>query len=73
MRPAMVLGIVLIVLGAVGIAVRDVNYSSHETIVNVAGVKVDADVPKTAPALLIAGGVAVAAGVAVIVIASRGP
>ena len=72
MKPLMVVGIVLIVLGAIGLAVQGVTYTTRENVVDVPGiVKVTAPVEKTVPVPLIAGGVALAAGLVVVVVASR--
>ena len=74
MKPMMILGIVLIILGAIGLGVQGITYTTREKVVEIPGVfQVTADTQKTIPIPLIAGGVALAAGIAVVVLASRKP
>jgi len=73
MKPLMILGIVLIVLGAVGLVVQGITYTTREKVVDVAGIQITAETQKTIPIPLIAGGVALVAGIAVVVVASRKP
>ena len=72
-RNLMIIGIVLIVLGAIGLGVQGITYTTREKVVDVAGIQISAETQKTIPIPLIAGGVAVAAGIAVVVVASRKP
>ena len=73
MKPLMILGIVLIVLGAIGLVVQGITYTTREKVVDVAGIQISAGTQKTVPVPLMAGGVALAAGIAVVVLASRKP
>jgi hypothetical protein len=73
MKPLMILGIVLIILGAIGLAVQGITYTTRENVVDIGALKVTADTQKTIPIPAIAGGVALAAGIAVVVLASRKP
>jgi hypothetical protein len=74
MKPMMILGIVLIILGAIGLGVQGITYTTREKVVEIPGVfQVTADTQKTIPIPLIAGGVALAAGIGVVVVASRKP
>jgi hypothetical protein len=69
----MILGIVLIILGAIGLAVQGITYTTREKVVDVAGIQISAETQKTVPVPLIAGGLALAAGIALVVVASRKP
>jgi hypothetical protein len=71
MKPMMMVGIALIVLGAAGLVVQTVSYTTREKVVDVAGIQISADTRKTVPVPLIVGGVALAAGVAVVVVGSK--
>lgn len=71
MKPLMILGIVLIILGAIGLVIQGVTYTTREKVVDVAGIQITAETQKTVPVPLIAGGAALAAGIAVVVVASR--
>jgi hypothetical protein len=73
MKPLMILGIVLIILGAIGLGVQGITYTTREKVVDIGVLQVTADTQKTIPIPLIAGGVALAAGIAVVVVASRKP
>jgi len=73
MKPKMIIGIVLIILGAIGLVIQGVTYTTREKVVDVAGIQITAERQKTVPVPLIAGGVALAAGIAVVVVASRKP
>ena len=72
MKPTMILGIVLIVLGLAGLVFKSISYTSHEKVVDFGGLKIIAETRKTIPEPVIAG-LIVAAGLAVVVVASRKP
>ena len=71
MKPLMILGIVLIILGAIGLAVQGITYTTREKVVDIGVLQVTADTQKTIPIPLIAGGLALAGGIAVVVVAAR--
>ena len=71
MKPMMILGIVLIILGAAGLVVQGITYTTREKVVDIGGLQVTAEKEKTIPIPLIAGGVVLAGGIAVVVVASR--
>jgi hypothetical protein len=73
MKPAMILGIVLIVLGVAGLAFQGITYTTREKVVDIGGLQVTAETRKTIPIPLIVGGLALAGGIAVVVVASRKP
>lgn len=70
MKPAMIIGIILIVLGAVGLVVQGVSYTTREKVVDIGDLHVTAEKENTIPIPAIAGGVALAAGI-VVVMTSR--
>ncbi|MCX5653091.1 MAG: DUF3185 domain-containing protein [Planctomycetota bacterium] len=69
----MILGIVLIILGAIGLGVQGITYTTREKVVDIGALQITADTQKTVPIPLIAGGLALAGGIAVVVVASRKP
>jgi hypothetical protein len=69
----MIVGIVLIVLGAAGLAVQGISYTTRKNLVDVPGFQLSTETRKTIPVPLVAGGLALAAGIAVVVVASRKP
>jgi hypothetical protein len=71
MKPTMIIGIVLIVLGVAGLVFQGISYTTREKVVDIGGLHVTAETRKTVPIPLIAGGLALAAGIAVVVAASR--
>src|SRR5262249_45308544 len=73
MRGIMILGVVLIVLGVVALAWQGITYTKKEKVVDIGPLKVEAEREKTIPLPPILGGVAVAAGVVLVVVGSRRP
>ena len=71
MRPAMIIGIVLIVLGAAGLVFQGVRYTTREKVVDFGGLQVTAEKQKVIPIPAIVGGLALAGGVAVVMVARR--
>ena len=73
MKPLMILGIVLIIVGAIGLGIQGITYTTREKVVDIGALKVTAETEKTLPIPALAGGVALAAGIAAVVVASRKP
>ena len=71
MRSIMIIGVVLIVLGAAGLIFGGISYTTREKVVDLGGLQVTAETRKTVPIPLIVGGLALAGGIAVVVVASR--
>jgi uncharacterized membrane protein len=67
----MIIGIVLIVLGVAALIFGGISYTTREKVVDVAGLQVTAETRKTVPIPLIVGGLVLAGGIAVVVVASR--
>jgi hypothetical protein len=72
MRPLAIVGIVLIVLGAVALAYQGITYTTSEKLVDLGPLKVEAKKEKTIPLPPILGGVAVVVGVVLLIASSRG-
>jgi hypothetical protein len=72
MKPLTILGIVLIVLGALILAYQGITYTSKEKVLEIGPLKVEAEKEKTIPLPPILGGVAVAAGIVMVVVGGRG-
>ena len=73
MKTAMIVGIILIVLGAAGLALQGISYTTREKVVDIGGLQVTAETRKTIPVPLIAGGLVLVAGIGTVVVASRKP
>ena len=71
MKPTIMLGVALIVLGAAGLIFQGVTYTTREKVVDLGGLHVTAETENTIPIPLIAGGLALAGGIAVVAIASK--
>jgi hypothetical protein len=66
MKPAMILGIVLIVLGALALAYHGIRYTTREKLLDIGSLKVTASERKTIPVPPVVAGIALAAGIALI-------
>jgi hypothetical protein len=62
----------LIVLGIIALAWQGITYTSREKVVDIGPLKVEAERQKTLPISPIAGGIAVAAGIVLVIAGSRG-
>jgi len=72
MRPLAMLGIVLIVLGAIALAYQGITYTTNEKVVDLGPLKVEAKKEKTIPLPPVLGGVAIVVGVVLLIASSRG-
>lgn len=70
MKPVMMIGIILIVLGVIGLIVQGVTYTTREKVVDIGDLHVTAEKENTIPIPAIVGGVALAGGI-VVVMTSR--
>jgi len=71
MKPAAILGLVLIVVGLAALAYQGVTYTTRETIVDIGPVHATADRQKTLPLPPVLGIVAVAGGVVLLFAGAR--
>ena len=71
MRGVVIVGIALIVLGVVALAWQGITYTSKEKVIDVGPLKVEAERQKTIPLSPAVGGVAVAAGIVLVVVGAR--
>ena len=69
--PAMLIGIALIVLGVIALAYQGITYTTREKVVDLGPLKVTAQKEKTIPLPPILGGLALAGGIVLVVVASR--
>ena len=67
MKPVMLIGIVLIVLGVVALAYQGITYTSREKIIDIGPIHATADTKKTIPLSPILGGVALAGGIVLVI------
>lgn len=71
MRGLVLIGVVLIVLGAVALAYQGITYTTQEKVVDLGPLKVEARREKTIPLPPVLGGIAVAVGVVLLVVGLR--
>ena len=64
-------GIILIVLGVLALVYQGIQYTTREKILDLGSIKVSADSKKTIPLPPIVGGVAIVAGIALILVERR--
>ena len=72
MKPLTIVGIVLIVLGVIALAYQGISYTTTEKVVDIGPLKVEAKKEKTLPLPPVLGGVAIAAGVVLLIAGARG-
>ena len=69
--PAMLIGIALIALGLIALVYQGITYTSSEKVVDLGPLKITAQKEKTIPLPPILGGLALAGGIVLVVVASR--
>jgi len=67
-RSVMILGVVLIVLGVLALAYQGITYTKREKILDVGPLQATADREKTIPLPPLVGGLALAGGIALLII-----
>lgn len=70
MRPATLVGIILIALGVIALAYEGITYTTRRTVVNVGPIKVQAEEQRRIPLPPVLGGVAIAGGL-ILILAGR--
>ena len=71
MKMATVVGIVLIVLGVLGLALGGITYTTREKVVDIGPIEATAEKRERIPLPPIAGGLALAAGVVLVIAGNR--
>jgi uncharacterized membrane protein HdeD (DUF308 family) len=67
MKPLMLMGIILIVLGIGALAYQSFSYTSKEKIIDIGPIEASADTQKTIPLPPIVGTVAIAGGIVLVI------
>ena len=70
MKPIMILGIVLIIIGAIALGYHGITYTTHEKVLQVGPIEATKKTEKTIPLPPVLGGVLLAAGIVIIVMAA---
>jgi uncharacterized membrane protein YidH (DUF202 family) len=71
MKLASIVGILLIVLGVTGLAVGGINYTRREKVIDIGPIEATAEKRERIPISPVAGGIALVAGVVLLVAANR--
>ena len=71
MKPIVIAGVLLIVLGLAALVYQGVSYTSRETVIDIGPITATADRQKTLPSPPVLGILAVAGGVALLVVGAR--
>ena len=69
--PAMLIGIALIALGLIALVYQGITYTTSEKVVDLGPLKITAQKEKTIPLPPILGGLALAGGIVLVVVAAR--
>jgi hypothetical protein len=72
MRPAGIIGILLIIIGVVALAYGGFSYTKREKVIDAGPLQVSADKEKTVPLPPILGGLCLVGGIVLLVAGSRG-
>ena len=67
MKPTMLIGIVLIVLGVVALAYQGITYTSRKKIIDIGPIQATTKTEKTIPLSPIFGGIALAGGIVLVI------
>ena len=71
MKPAVIVGILLIVIGVIGLAYGGISYTKEKTVVDIGPIKATADTRETIPVPPILGGLALVGGIVLIVTGAK--
>jgi uncharacterized membrane protein HdeD (DUF308 family) len=71
MRPATVIGVILIVIGIVALAYQGITYSTKEKVVDLGPLKVEANREKTIPLPPVVGVIALVGGIVLVAVSAR--
>ena len=71
MKPAVLVGVILIVLGAVALAYQGITYTSQEKVVDLGPLKVEAKKEKTIPLPPLLGALLLVGGVVLVAVSAR--
>ena len=71
MKPAVIVGVILIVLGAVALAYQGITYTSQEKVVDLGPLKVEAKKERTIPLPPLLGALLLVGGVVLVAVSAR--
>ena len=71
MKPIMIVGILLIILGVVALAYQGITYTSREKIIDIGPIQATHDTKKSIPLSPILGGLALAGGIVMVIMGTK--
>jgi hypothetical protein len=71
MKPIMLIGLVLIVIGIGAFAYQGITYTSHEKIIDIGSFQASADIQRTLPLSPILGGLSFVGGIVLVIIGRK--
>ena len=71
MKGLMILGVALILLGVVGLVYQGITYTTREKVLDIGDLHVTTERQKTIPVPAVVGGLALAAGIALVVVGAK--
>ena len=71
MRPAGIVGIILIIIGVIALALGGISYTKREKVIDAGPLQVSADKEKTIPLPPVLGGICLVGGIVLVVVGSR--
>jgi hypothetical protein len=71
MKPIMLMGIVLIVLGVIALTYHGITYTTREKVLRIGPLEATQEVKKTIPLPPLLGGVALAGGIVLVIIGAK--
>ena len=72
MKPATIIGIVLIIVGVIALAMGGFSYTKREKVIDAGPLQVNANREHTVPLPPVLGGLCLAGGIVLVVVGSRG-
>jgi hypothetical protein len=70
-KPVMLVGVALIILGVIALAYQGITYTTREKIIDIGPLKASVDKEKSIPLPPIVGGLALAGGVILVIVGAR--
>jgi uncharacterized membrane protein YidH (DUF202 family) len=71
MRPAGIVGIILIIIGVIALALGGISYTKREKVIDAGPLQVSADKQKTIPLPPVLGGICLVGGIVLVIVGSR--
>ncbi len=71
MKPIMLIGLILIILGVVALAYQGITYTSREKIIDLGPLEASADTQKTIPLSPLLGGLSLIGGIVLVIIGRK--